>query len=96
MRKKILISCVSIMVLFGVGLASIPFLKSMNPSEKAKAARSQHDISSLKPGDYIFENFGRGSAWDEKVLIVRDWDGSIYSFLLPTEEGKVTMPDTRW
>ncbi|MET1077398.1 MAG: hypothetical protein ABWY06_05175 [Pseudomonas sp.] len=96
MRKKILLTCTLTMFLAGIALAAAPFFWSMAPSAKAKAARSQHDISTLQPGDYRFEPFGRTSPWDEMVLIIKDWDGSIYAHLLPTDKGRVVLPENFW
>ena len=96
MRKKILLTCTIAMLLAGIVLASSPFILSMEPSAKVKAARSQHDISKLEAGDYIVEPFARGSAWNDVVLIIKNWDGSIYSYMAPTEDGKVVMPDRWW
>lgn len=94
MRKKVLGVSVAVLLVFGVILASSPFYQSMHPSQKAKAARSQHNISTLDYGDFRFDEFQKGSAWDEVVLIIKDWDGEIYSFLILTDHGKVIMPET--
>ncbi|MDF1645158.1 MAG: hypothetical protein P1U80_13365 [Pseudomonadales bacterium] len=96
MRKKILLTFTIAMFLTGIAFASLPFILSMEPSAKAKAARSKHDISDLQVGDFIFEQFGRENAWDEMVLIIKDWDGSVYSYLAPSKDGKVVMPDRWW
>ena len=69
---------------------------SMSPSASAKAARSSHDISQLEPGDYLFEDLGRKNAWNAKVLIIKDWDSSLYVYLVPTENGKVPLPERWW
>jgi len=96
MRKKILLTCTTVMLLAGIAFASSPFFLSMEPSAKAKAARSQHDISGLEAGDYILEPFDREGTWDEMVLIIKDWDGTVYSYLAPSKDGKVVMPDRWW
>ena len=96
MMRRVLIVATSILGLVGVTLVLVPFSSSMHPSERAKAARSQHDISNLSTGEFIFERFGRESAWEEKVLIIRDWDNSIYAYLVPTELDQVAIPDRFW
>lgn len=68
----------------------------MRPSEKAKAERSQHEIKELEPGRYRVDPFGRGGAWNEKVLIIKAWDEKHYVYLLPTKGGKVALPDRWW
>ena len=69
---------------------------SMQPSAKAKAERSQHDISNLDVGQFRYDAFGRGSAWGEKVLLIKDWDQRLYVYLVPTEDGKVPLPENWW
>ena len=96
MARKALLIATILLATIGIVLATIPFTTSMKPSERAKSARSQHDISKLQSGEYLFEKFGRKAAWDEKVLIIRDWDGEIYSYLVPTIKGKVSMPEKFW
>ena len=68
----------------------------MQPSARAKTARSQHDISTLETGHYRIEPFSRGNAWNIVVLLIKDWDANVYVYLLPTEGGKVPLPDRWW
>ena len=96
MTRKALLTATILLATIGIVLATIPFTTSMKPSERAKNARSQHDISKLHSGEYFFEKFGRKAAWGEKVLIIKDWDGEIYSYLVPTIKGKVSMPERFW
>lgn len=96
MKRKFLLAGTIIIIIVGVVFASSPFILSWEPSAKAKAERSQHDISKLERGHFLIEPFDRGSAWDELVLIIKDWDGEIYSYLMPTKDGKVIMPDRWW
>lgn len=72
------------------------FSGSMSPSNKAKAARSQHDISKLTKGSYLFERFQRANSWSGKVLIIKDWDENIYVHMIPTETDSVIMPERFW
>ena len=94
--KKALITGLVVLSLLGAILVTSILGASMQPSEKEKSARSQHYIANLKVGQYLIEPFGRDTAWNEKVLIIRDWDSSIYTYLLPTENEKFTMPDRWW
>ena len=95
-RRKIFTSLVLLVAVAGTALASIPFGASMKPSERALAARSQHDISGLEPGDYRLETYNRKSAWPVKVLFIRDWDSQLYLYILPIEEGLVPLPERYW
>lgn len=95
MRKSLTL-LVSVLALTGLGFVFFVAGKSMQPSDKAKSERSQHDLSTLIPGQYRIDKFGRGNAWNEKVLLIRDWDGKIYAYLIPTKDDKVTLPDRFW
>lgn len=85
----------------GMGIVAIAlmvyvFVSSLQPSARAKAARSQHDIRELQAGQYRYDIFSRGSAWNEKVLLIRDWDHRLYVYLVPTEDDKVPLPERWW
>jgi len=96
MIRKLLLFSTTLIIVVGIAFASSAFIMSWEPSAKAKAARSQHDVSKLKTGQFVMEPFGRGSGGEEMVLIIKDWDGKIYSYLMPTKEGKIVMPDRWW
>ena len=96
LRRKLLVACTFIVAAVGIAIASIPFTGSMHPSERAKSARSQHDVSSLGNGDFVFENLNKKDLWDAKILIIRDWRGEVFSHLIPMKEDKVILPDYFW
>ena len=84
--------------MFVFGLVAIfgVFSVSLQPSEQAKSERSQHNIANLDKGSYLFVKFNRDSPWNDKVLIIKDWNGEIYVHLLPTENGAVALPYRFW
>lgn len=51
-RRRVLIAATSVVGAVGVGYAAVPFIASMNPSAKARAAGApvEADISKLEPG----------------------------------------------
>lgn len=51
-RRRVLVAATSVMGAVGVGYVAVPFLASMNPSARAKAAGApvEADISKLEPG----------------------------------------------
>ncbi len=51
-RRRVLVAATSVMGAVGAGYVAVPFLASMNPSAKAKAAGApvEADISKLEPG----------------------------------------------
>ena len=94
--KRVLTISVTVLSFVGMGFIAFVFGASMQPSARAKSERSQHDISTINPGQYRIEPFGRPDAWNDKVLLIRDWNEEYYVFLLPTENGKVALPDRWW
>lgn len=96
MRREILIVSTSLVGIIGLLLIFVPFSGSLEPSAKAKAKRSSHNISALESGEFLFEELGKKSAWDTNVLIIKDWDSKIYSYLVPVNGGKIPMPDHYW
>ncbi len=51
-RRRVLIAATSVVGAVGAGFAAVPFIASMNPSAKARAAGApvEADISKLEPG----------------------------------------------
>lgn len=94
--KKTLI--ISLLILSFIGVSAIlgAFTGSMSPSDQARSKRSHHVIKNIMPGTYVLVDFKRSSAWNEKVLIIKDWSGDLYVHLLPTENGAVSLPDRYW
>lgn len=54
-KRRTLIAATSVVGAIGVGFVAVPFLKSWNPSERAKAAGApvEADISKLEPGQML-------------------------------------------
>lgn len=96
MRKTALVMITILMLMTGISFAVSPLILSMEPSAKAKSERSRHNISSLQRGQFLFEHFERANPWNQAVLIIRDWDGTVYSYLVPMEDNRVLMPDMYW
>lgn len=95
-RKPILHMAIIAMILLSTYFVGFVFLGSMSPSASAKSARASHDISHLENGDFLFEKLGRKDAWNTKVLIIKDWDNSLFVYLIPTEADKVPLPERWW
>jgi len=80
--KKTLTYVIGALILSGLVFMIFVFAASMQPSARAKSERSQHNITTLEPGYYRIEPFSRGSAWNEVVLLIRDWDAKYYVYLV--------------
>ena len=92
--KELFLKATIAMALMGVALLSTSFFSSMNPSKKVLSERSQHDISSIEKGSYRTDLFREDQ--DTRVMIIHDWNGKIFTHLLPLKAGKVLMPDNVW
>lgn len=95
MKKKLWLLT---LVLLIIAAGNIIFVSTsaLQPSERAKAQRSFYFIGDLETGDYRFEAFDRKTKWNDIVLVLRDWDGVIYAYLVPTNNGRIPMPDRFW
>jgi len=82
----------TVLVAFGVFV----IVEYLSPSDRADSKRSRHDIGTLKIGSYRLDEFKRKSAWEEKVLIIHNWDKKILVYLLPSKDGKIELPDRYW
>ncbi len=92
------LAIISLSILGFAGLIAVAFIlaAALQPSAKSKAERSQHDITSVGPGQYVIAPFRRSDTRFDEVLIVRDWDNAVHVYLLPTEDGKVILPERWW
>ncbi len=68
----------------------------LSPSELADSKRSTHAVDTLEVGSYRLDELRRESAWEEKVLIIFDWNKSLHAYLLPTKNGEIELPARYW
>jgi hypothetical protein len=96
-RRRILI--IGVWLVLGLGLCSVvvPFGASLAPAEGADLKLPHIDVSSLRPGQYGFYSTKR-SLWfeAESIFVLRDPDGALHVFTVPTKEGAVVLPDIHW
>jgi ubiquinol-cytochrome c reductase iron-sulfur subunit len=64
-RRRVLIAATSVVGAVGVGFALVPFIASMNPSAKARAAGApvEADISKLEPGAMLVVKWRGKPVW---------------------------------
>ena len=108
-RRSLLITVCSGLLLLATATA-VPFVSSLNPSERARAIRDaspQTAIVELQPGEVRtvqltissvrgLRNGGWSPNYGERALFIRDYEGTYYSYLLPTWTGQVVMPYRKW
>lgn len=100
MRAKTgLVWATGAMLLLGLVLASMPFFASLRPTPQAEQALPHLDLSAIQPGTYaIIANETAppmGSvhwAW----LLLRQHNGQIAVWDVPTQNHAVLMPDYFW
>lgn len=89
-KRRFLTAATSVVGAVGAGFVAVPFLKSWNPSEKAKAAGApvEADIGKLEPGQLMRVKWRGKPVWvvnrTEKNLA--DMEGLVGSLLDPDSE----------
>jgi ubiquinol-cytochrome c reductase iron-sulfur subunit len=86
-RRRVLIAATSAVGAVGVGFVAVPFISSMNPSAKARAAGApvQADVSKLEPGALLRVKY-RG----QPIWVVHRTDKMLEA--LPTMDPKLVDP----
>ncbi len=91
-RRKLLAAATGIVGGAGIGAASLPFVVSMNPSERARAggAPVDADFAKLGPGEQVtFE-------WRGKPLwVLRRTEAMLKALESPAHRAKLADPDSR-
>jgi ubiquinol-cytochrome c reductase iron-sulfur subunit len=88
-RRRVLIAATSVVGAVGVGFALVPFIASMNPSAKARAAGApvEADISKLEPGALLRVK------WRGKPIWVVHRTPEMLA-ALPTLDGELADPNS--
>jgi len=86
-RRRVLVAATSVVGAIGAGFAAVPFISSMNPSAKARAAGApvQADVSKLEPGALLRVKW-RG----QPIWVVHRTDAMLEA--LPTIDPKLVDP----
>ncbi|WP_295542435.1 ubiquinol-cytochrome c reductase iron-sulfur subunit [uncultured Thiohalocapsa sp.] len=88
-RRRVLVTATSAVGAVGAGFIAVPFISSMNPSAKARAAGApvQADVSKLEPGALLRVKY-RG----QPIWVVRRTEKMLQA--LPTLDAKLVDPDS--
>lgn len=88
-RRRVLVAATSAVGAVGVGFIAVPFISSMNPSAKARAAGApvQADVSKLEPGALLRVKY-RG----QPIWVVRRTEKMLQA--LPTLDSKLVDPSS--
>ena len=90
-RRRALGWALATVATIGIGLAALPFVDLLRPSERAKALARQLEVKNMARGSWRTVE-GRQS----RLLIVRTIADAFYVYALPTKGGRVAMPDIHW
>lgn len=91
-RRKLLVAATSIAGGAGVAAASIPFIASMTPSERARAAGApvDADFSRLEPGARLITEWRGRPVW-----IVHRTEAMLKALQDPAHRSRLVDPDSR-
>jgi hypothetical protein len=98
--KRILTYLVNGLAFIGIVALSVPFILSLNPSERVDASLPRVDLSSLEPGRHRtvrnpkLPEYYDGIVWS--VLLIKKKDGQVKAWVIPTKNNTVMMPDIHW
>ena len=95
-KRQTLAIVSSTLLVFGILLATVPFVESMQPTSRAEANLPHIDISNLKPGQFRFEKLYNLSGYGDELLIIKDEDSKVHLYQVPVYRGKYLMPDIAW
>jgi hypothetical protein len=95
-QRQILSLSVGVLLLIGIGFASVPFVRSFQRTPAAWDGFPQVELSDLGPGSYQWLGTSNLHALMPEVLVVHDFDGNVRAFELPILDGKYLMPDQDW
>ena len=91
---------ITIVALVGVVFFSIPFIRSMLPSERAVSNLPHVNISAISPGQFVLLEHPRPyEIWKGYLLSILVYRRSIDSVIVwevPARGGSVGMPDRHW
>lgn len=91
-RRRVLVAATSVVGAVGVGFALVPFIGSMNPSAKARAAGApvEADISKLEPGALLRVKWRGKPVW-----VVHRTEKMLASLAEVEGEGELADPDSK-
>lgn len=95
-KRQQLASMVKLFILFGLVAISIPFVQSLLPSRGAGSDLPHLYIGDMSQCSYRIEQSASKSAVGTSWLIFRNSQGEFRLFRLPTDEGRILLPDHAW
>jgi hypothetical protein len=95
MKRKILTFFTAIFGVSGLVVAAVPFVASLNVSERALANRPRIPIDHIGMGESEIITT-EGTTYSMTFMVYRSFEGEVRVWNIPTHKGKVLLPDIRW
>jgi hypothetical protein len=95
MKRKILTFITALFGVSGLVTAAVPFVASLNVSERALANRPHIPIDHIGLGDSALIT-AEGSSYSMTFMVYRSLKGEVRVWNIPTHKGKAILPDIRW
>lgn len=96
LKREQLSSLVKLFALLALLALSIPFIQSLLPSRSAGADLPHLYIGDMTGCSYQIVSSGIKSWVGKSWLIIKRQQGQFHLYSLPTDEGKVLLPDHSW
>jgi len=103
MNVKSSLKIVTLILIFsGIGFCSVPFITSLNPSDRSDANAIRIDISSIEKGQYAIitdpalGKTGTVPSYEWSLLVYRKHDGAYNIWDIPTKGALVGLPYFYW
>jgi hypothetical protein len=95
MKRKILTFITALFGISGFVMASVPFVASLNISERELANRPHIPIDHIGIGESGLITF-EGKPYFMTFMVYRSLNGEVRVWRIPMHKGKVLLPDIRW
>jgi len=97
MNRVALIRLLAVLLIAGILLSAVPFLSSFSPSERSVSELPSVKLPDLLPGQFTFiEDPLATNQWPSKLMLLRQMNGELFVWSIPTRNGVIAMPDIHW
>ena len=95
MKRKILTFITTLFGISGLVVAAVPFIGSLNVSERALANRPHITIDHIGEGESEIIT-SEGATYSMTFMVYRSLKGDVRVWKIPVYKGKIILPDIHW
>ncbi|MES9834665.1 MAG: hypothetical protein ABW139_20730 [Candidatus Thiodiazotropha sp. DIVDIV] len=95
MKRKILTFITALFGISGLVVAAVPFIGSLNVSERALANRPHITIDHIGEGESEIIT-SEGATYSMTFMVYRSLKGDVRVWKIPVYKGKIILPDIHW